>query len=215
MTDQRADLFTAIRPFAPGRSFSNKAWIDKIDSLADDFGLPRIAEPPKLASAPATKKPVTLAAIVGTAAAAILTPLVMTWESGGKDHLLPYRDIVGVWTQCHGETKGVTAASPKETPEGCAIKLDSRLAGFAANVQTCTPSLKGRDKEWAAATSLAYNIGVTAYCGSTVDRRFDAGDRKGACDAFLMWNKAGGKVVAGLDRRRRAERDLCLQGAAV
>jgi lysozyme len=45
-----------------------------------------------------------------------------------------------------------------------------------------------------------------------VDRRFDAGDRRGACDAFLMWNKAGGHAVAGLTNRRRAERALCLKG---
>lgn len=38
----RSALFDAIRPFAPNRSFSNKAWIDKIDSLADDFGLERL-----------------------------------------------------------------------------------------------------------------------------------------------------------------------------
>ncbi|WP_373929255.1 lysozyme [Sphingomonas aerolata] len=59
--------------------------------------------------------------------------------------------------------------------------------------------------------SLAYNIGTGGYCGSTVDRRFDAGQWRAACDAFLLWNKAGGRVVNGLDRRRRAERDLCLK----
>ncbi|WP_416365688.1 lysozyme [Sphingomonas aerolata] len=63
----------------------------------------------------------------------------------------------------------------------------------------------------AAAISLAYNIGTGGYCGSTVDRRFDAGQWRAACDAFLLWNKAGGRVVNGLDRRRRAERDLCLK----
>lgn len=166
------------------------------------------------APTPQRNKPVgALAAVIGTAAAANLTPFVINWESGSKQYLTPYRDIVGVWTQCHGETLGVTAASPKETPEGCNLKLDKRLAGFAQGVAKCTPSLKGRDREWAAATSLAYNIGVPAYCKSTVDRRFDAGDRKGACDAFLMWNRAGGRPVAGLTRRRTAERDLCLPGA--
>ncbi|RTL18742.1 MAG: lysozyme [Sphingomonadaceae bacterium] len=148
---------------------------------------------------------------MGVAAAALTTPFVAGWEDGpAGPALLPYRDIVGVWTQCSGETLGVTARSPKETPAGCAIKLDRRLAGFAQAVATCTPSLRGRDYQWAAATSLAYNIGTGAYCKSTVDRRFDAGDWRGACDAFLMWNKAGGKVVAGLASRRRAERDLCL-----
>jgi lysozyme len=153
-----------------------------------------------------------LTAVMGLAAATITAPFVSGWESGGRQHLVPYRDIVGVWTQCDGETLGVTATSPTETPEGCAIKLDKRLAGFARSVAACTPSLRGQDARWAAATSLAYNIGTAAYCRSTVDRRFDAGNARGACDAFLMWNRAGGRVVAGLTNRRRAERALCLKG---
>ena len=162
---------------------------------------------------PQTKKTGTLAAVVGAAAAAILTPMVVMWESGGKDHLVPYRDIVGVWTQCHGETLNVKATTPAETPEGCALKLDNRLAGFAQAVVKCTPSLRGKDEEWAAATSLAYNIGVGAYCKSSVDRFFDAGKPLQACDAFLLWDKAGGKRVQGLANRRAAERALCLKGA--
>lgn len=161
---------------------------------------------------PQTKKPGALAVTIGTTAAAILTATVVAWESGGKDHLVPYRDIVGVWTQCHGETLNVTATTPAETPEGCAVKLDTRLAGFAQAVAKCTPSLRGKDEQWAAATSLAYNIGTAAYCKSTVDRMFDAGRSRDACNAFTMWVKAGGKTVQGLVNRRNAERALCLKG---
>ncbi len=169
--------------------------------------------PPGPAASSRVSKPVTaLAIVMGLAAAAITTPFVSNWESGGKQYLVPYRDIVGVWTQCDGETLGVTSTSPAETPEGCAIKLDKRLAGFAQAAVACTPSLRGRDEQWAAATSLSYNIGSAAYCHSTVDRRFDAGDRRGACEAFMMWNKAKGREVDGLTNRRRAERALCLKG---
>lgn len=154
-----------------------------------------------------------LAAAAGAAMALICAPFVAGWESGGRQHLTAYRDMVGVWTICDGETRGVTAGMI-ETPAGCAIRLDTRLAEFAGGVARCTPALRGRDEEWAAATSLAYNIGLATYCRSTVDRRFDAGDDRGACDAFLMWNKAGGKVVRGLARRRAAERALCLAGLA-
>jgi lysozyme len=151
-----------------------------------------------------------LAACVGLACAAILSPMVSSFESGGKQHLTAYRDIVGVWTICDGETLNVKAGD-RETPEGCAIRLDTRLAGFAQTVASCTPSLRGRDEQWAAATSLAYNIGTGAYCRSTVDRRFDARNWRGGCDAFLAWNRAGGRVVQGLTNRRRAERALCLK----
>lgn len=159
-----------------------------------------------------TKKTGALVGIVGVTAAAILTPLITKWESGGKDHLVPYRDIVGVWTQCHGETLNVKATTPAETPEGCALKLDNRLAGFAQSVVKCTPVLRGKDEEWAAATSLSYNIGTNAYCKSSVDRLFDAGKPRAACDAFMLWNKAGGRPVQGLTNRRAAERALCLKG---
>jgi len=162
-----------------------------------------------------TKKPTAktgaLIGVVGIAAAAILSPLVSKWESGGKQYLTAYQDIVGVWTICDGETLGVKKGHV-ETKDGCAVRLDTRLAGFAQAVVKCTPSLKGKDEEWAAATSLAYNIGTGAYCKSSVDRQFDAGNPRAACDAFLMWDKAGGKRVHGLANRRAAERTLCLKG---
>ena len=172
-------------------------------------------KPPPAGAAQPSRAPKkgALLAVVGAAAAAILSPFVAGWEAGPKGPaLVPYRDIVGVWTQCSGETLNVTAGTPAETPEGCAIKLDNRLAGFAQNVVKCTPSLRGKDEEWAAATSLAYNIGVGAYCKSSVDRFFDAGKPLQACDAFLLWDKAGGKRVQGLANRRAAERALCLKG---
>ncbi len=159
------------------------------------------------------KSPGALAALAGTAMAALCTTMVASWEDGPKGPaLVPYRDIVGVWTQCSGETLGVTASSPPETRQGCAVKLDKRLASFAQGVATCTPNLRGHDAQWAAATSLAYNIGIAGYCRSTVDRRFDAGQWRSACDAMLMWDKAGGKRVQGLANRRAAERALCLTG---
>jgi len=64
--------------------------------------------------------------------------------------------------------------------------------------------------QFGAMVSLAYNIGPGAFIKSTVLRKFNAGDIHGAADAFLMWNKAGGKVMAGLTRRRKAERALFL-----
>lgn len=98
------------------------------------------------------------------------------------------------------------------TPETCRIQLDARLAEFAAGVLKCTPGLKGHDNQVAAATSLAYNIGIAAYCRSTVARLFNAGKWRQACDGFLAWNRAGGRVIRGLVNRRVAERALCING---
>jgi lysozyme len=58
--------------------------------------------------------------------------------------------------------------------------------------------------------SLAYNIGMAAFGRSSVLHRHNAGAHDKAADAFLLWNKAGGKVLPGLVRRRNAERALYL-----
>ena len=93
------------------------------------------------------------------------------------------------------------------------ILLVRRLDVFEAGIRKC---LKNPDAvpagAYVASISLAYNVGVSAYCGSSIRRKLDAGDVRGACDAFLMWNKAGGRVLPGLNNRRKAERAVCLKG---
>ena len=91
--------------------------------------------------------------------------------------------------------------------------LGGSLAKYADGVLKCTPSLKNNPHALAAATSLSYNIGTAAYCRSTADKRFDAGNIRGGCDALLMWNRAGGREVRGLTNRRKAERQICLRDA--
>ena len=58
--------------------------------------------------------------------------------------------------------------------------------------------------------SLAYNIGVEAFSKSTLLKKVNANDFKGAGDEFLKWNKSGGKPLLGLTRRRERERELFL-----
>lgn len=120
--------------------------------------------------------------------------------------LAAYKDVVGIPTIGYGETKDVkmgmvwTQAQAdaalrtrtKEFLDG-ALKAAPKLASFTSNQQ-------------AAVTSLAYNIGLAAFAGSTVAKRIAQGDRAGAADAILLWNKAGGKVVQGLVNRRQEER---------
>lgn len=60
----------------------------------------------------------------------------------------------------------------------------------------------------AAMTSLAYNIGLVAFGRSTLLRKFNAGDAKGAAAEFDRWVFAGGKRMRGLERRRADERAL-------
>ncbi len=64
----------------------------------------------------------------------------------------------------------------------------------------------------AACCSLAWNIGTRAFAGSSVARRINAGEMRGAADAFRFWNRAGGEVRAGLVKRREQERRAFLAG---
>jgi lysozyme len=60
--------------------------------------------------------------------------------------------------------------------------------------------------------SFSYNAGTGALRRSTLLKKLNAGDIRGAADQFLRWNRAGGRTMAGLTRRRRAERELFLRG---
>ena len=64
--------------------------------------------------------------------------------------------------------------------------------------------------EFDALCSFAFNLGVGNLKSSTLLKKLNAGDKQGAADQFLVWNKAAGKVMAGLTRRREAERTLFL-----
>jgi lysozyme len=151
-----------------------------------------------------------LTAIIGSVAAGVL--YVTIPEDEGTRYQA-YRDIVGVLTICNGDTNDVRPGLV-ETREGCQRRLEQQLVAHAAPVMACTPRLKepGRDYQRAAAVSLAYNVGVGAYCRSSVDRHFDAGNWRQGCDALLAWNKAGGRPVRGLTLRRQRERAICLRG---
>jgi lysozyme len=195
----RKPIADAFRAFMGGTLTQGET--NELDAFLDRFR-PRVAAPPK----PLPKK--TLIAVIGASAATILTPLVMQWE--GRE-TTAYKDIVGVWTICDGDTKDVHAGQVATEAE-CNARLEQQLIAHAEPVLKCTPSLAGRPHQLAAAASLAYNVGTAAYCRSTLDRRFDAGDWRGGCDALLLFNKAGGREVRGLTNRRRAERDICLKG---
>ena len=58
--------------------------------------------------------------------------------------------------------------------------------------------------------SLAYNIGVNGFKRSSVLRLLKQGDKLAAADAFLLWNKAGGKVLKGLVNRQKKELEIFL-----
>lgn len=157
--------------------------------------------------------------VSGGLAAAATVALVMAVTALKSDEgkrTLDYLDIARVPTACYGHTGAGVAAGTHRTDAECEVLLSTDAQAHMAGVLGCTPSLVGRPYQLAAATRIAFNIGVSAYCRSTIARRFNAGDRRGACEAFSAWNKAhwNGRIVAvrGLTDRRARERAMCLTG---
>ena len=74
------------------------------------------------------------------------------------------------------------------------------------------PSIKVKvtQSQFDAMVSLAYNIGAGAFLKSTLLKKVNAGDFAGAGEEFLRWNKANGKEVLGLTKRREREKQLFL-----
>lgn len=122
-----------------------------------------------------------------------------------------YQDIVGVWTIGYGDTGPDVVEGLTITQEEAVERLTNRLNDdFGANVNRRIGDAPTTQGQFDAMVSLSYNIGNGGFNKSTVLRKHIAGDYQGAADAFLMWNKAGGREVAGLTRRRHEERTMYL-----
>ena len=142
------------------------------------------------------------------AVAAVLAAPVTSHYEGLRTKA--YLDVVGVPTICYGETQNVKLGDVKTKPE-CDAMFTERLGYFSLR----TGLMFNRDVDprvHAAVTSLSYNIGLSAFQKSTVLKRINKGDVKGACEFFPAYNRAGGKVVRGLSVRRTKEMLLCLDG---
>ena len=124
--------------------------------------------------------------------------------------LRAYQDIVGVWTIGWGETLGVVEGMAW-TQQEADDRLRVRLLQFLMAVYKRCPQLWLEPDERAiACTSLAYNIGVGAFGASSVSRQTKYRAYDSAANSFLLWNKAGGRVIRGLTLRREAERTMYL-----
>lgn len=88
-------------------------------------------------------------------------------------------------------------------------RMNSRHQKTAQRLVTAPLS----QNQWDALMSFTYNLGAANLESSTLRRLLNAGNYAAAAEQFARWNKAGGQVLAGLVRRRAAERDLFL-GAA-
>ncbi|MEM6435912.1 MAG: lysozyme [Cyanobacteria bacterium P01_D01_bin.115] len=160
------------------------------------------AEPPPASTAPPP-----------TATGQINDDGLLIIESFEGLELTAYQDSVGIWTIGYGHTS--MAGPPTVTP-GLRISeaeaeriLQQDLKVFERGVDAALAIATTAD-QFSAMVSFAFNVGVGALEDSTLLRKHNAGDFVGAADEFLRWVFAGGQKLAGLERRRNAERALYL-----
>ncbi|MDH0640607.1 lysozyme [Pseudomonas sp. GD03860] len=125
--------------------------------------------------------------------------------------LQAYRDVVGVWTIGFGTTRGVKAGM-SITKEQAERMLINDVQRFEPEVERLV-KVPLNSSQWDALVSFTYNLGAANLESSTLLRLLNRGDYVGAAEQFPRWNKAGGKELAGLTRRRAAERAMFLEAA--
>ena len=125
-----------------------------------------------------------------------------------------YLDSAGIHTIGYGTIK---------YPDGSVVKKGDKitkaqakqyklhdLKEFESTVNTSVKSPLTQN-QYDALVSLSYNIGSGAFKDSTLLKKLNSGDYKGAAEQLLVWNKVNSKKVQGLVNRREAERNLFLK----
>ena len=173
----------------------------------------------------------TLAGVLGSVGAALaLFGMIPAEESGrtvkatvaptgavtikhvsGKQYLKAYLDAIGVATACDGIATKDIKLGQTYTEAQCTTMLERELIAHAEGVIKCIPGIYGRTNQAVAIVSLAYNVGVSMVCKSSIARFWNAGQWRAGCDFFPRYKFAGGRVLPGLVARRARERAICLK----
>jgi lysozyme len=157
----------------------------------------------------------------GMTATSNVTDLIARLITGHEGEVLTvYQDVAGFWTVGKGHLikPTDTVRGEKLHPYGPIQRItkEESDAFFLQDTETARNAVANRVavpltvNQRAALVSLVFNIGTGAFGTSTLLRKLNAGDYKGAADQFLVWKKAGGADVPGLLRRRESERALFL-----
>ena len=128
--------------------------------------------------------------------------------------LVAYDDGVGVWTIGFGTTiypNGIKVKKGDTCTEAQAksyMAHDLKKFEQAVNGAVTIPL---NQNQFDVLVSLAYNIGTNAFKNSTLVKKLNAGDYRGAADQFDVWVNAGGKRMQGLVNRRAKEKEVFLR----
>ncbi len=122
-----------------------------------------------------------------------------------------YQDSVGVWTIGYGHT--AMAGLPKPV-RGMSITTQEAEALLLSDLKKYEKPVIDlvkvplNDNQYGALVSFVYNLGAGNFKGSTLLKKLNQGDYKSVPNEMMKWDKAGGKRLAGLTRRRKEEGKL-------
>ena len=118
--------------------------------------------------------------------------------------LTAYKCPAGVWTIGYGHTRGVTKGMTI-TQEIADLLLREDVAPIEKHLNDMR--IQWRQGQFDACVSFIFNLGIGNFNTSTLKKRILEGAKKDKeiVSEFKRWNKAGGKVLSGLVRRREEE----------
>jgi len=148
-----------------------------------------------------------VSAAVIAAALAISVPLTLTYEG---TRTTAYLDPVGIPTACTGHTGADVRVGRVYSPAQCTTLLNADSAEAMGAVLDLTTGPINAN-ELAAYTDFVFNVGRGNFAKSTLRKKFNAGDHRGACEELKKWVYAKGAKLRGLVLRRQAEYEVCTQ----
>jgi lysozyme len=98
------------------------------------------------------------------------------------------------------------------TVSQCEARLMKHIESMYDGIRKALGDAKTTQGQFDSFVDFVYNLGIGNFTSSTLLKLHKAGKTKEAADQFIRWNKANGKVLGGLTKRRLAERDLYLNG---
>ncbi|MBO2658126.1 lysozyme [Shewanella algae] len=145
----------------------------------------------------------------GLSGAAITGGLFVAEKEGRV--LSTYVDPVGITTECFGQRADGLSPGLERGEAYCLNQLANNLHLFNRQLLRLTAGVQLTEGEQSAYLSFTYNVGAQAFADSTLRKKILAGDRIGACNELTRWVYAKGVKLSGLEKRRAAERALCLR----
>tara|TARA_Y100000034_G_scaffold87941_1_gene105488 strand:+ start:730 stop:1359 length:630 start_codon:yes stop_codon:yes gene_type:complete len=133
--------------------------------------------------------------------------LIKKYEGFRED---AYKCPAGVWTIGYGSTKGVEKGDII-TEARADIRLNKYIDENVETVIDRYVKVPLNQNQYDALGSFIYNLGETNFKDSTLLKKLNGKNYEGAANEFKRWNKASGKVLRGLVKRRAEEADLFRQ----